>query len=507
MFEKFKYDLKHNRKHVTRMATAWFLFGAIILVFIFWGLTPAQQGMPSQAGAAAMVNDRTVPLAQLAELMERMRRDPRFQQYEQLGGDISQKILEQQAMSQLIEMELVRQETDKQRLWTTDAEVRDYIMAIPQFNEGGVFRSDLYRNYLQAVRKNPAEFEDEIRRERSLRRSVELFRAALQPLPLETERQKALGEMKAEVEFVRIPAESLIIPESIPQADVQAYVSKPENEAKLKAAYEARKQEFSTDETVRARHILVSTQGSDEKKALEKIKMVADKAKTEDFAKLAGQYSDDPGSKNKGGDLGSFTKDKMVEEFSEVAFELPIGQVSEPVKTQYGYHLIKVESKKPASTRTYEEVRNELASQEIARERSRSAVEELESAMRQGDAGAVAKFIDANKLKWEASGSFSIETDSIPKMGAGDEAIRTAFTLSPQKPVADRLVRQGPVAFIMRHKPVSTAKTEAKDPQAGLLAEFTASRRSEDALRLWLESLKKSARISYNARMGDTAAQ
>jgi peptidyl-prolyl cis-trans isomerase D len=407
-------------------------------------------------------------------------------------------------MSQLVEMELVRQETDKQRLWTTDAEVRDYIMGIPQFNEDGRFKPELYKNYLAAVRKSPAEFEDEIRRERSLRRSVEMFRAALQPLPIETERQKELGAMKAEVEFVRIPAESLVIPESIPQAEVQAYVAKPENEAKLKAAYEARKQEFSTDETVRARHILVS---GDDKKAEEKIKMIASKLKTEDFAKLAGQYSEDPGSKNKGGDLGSFTKDKMVEEFSKVAFSLPVGQVSEPVKTQYGYHLIKVESKKPAQTRTYEEARDDLASQEIARERSRAAVEQLEAAMRQGDAGAVTKFIEANKLKWETSGPFSIEAESIPKMNAGDDAIRTAFALNAQKPMADRLVRQGPVAFIMRHKGVQAAKDDAKDPQAGLLSEFTANRRSEDALRLWLESLKKGARISYNGSTGGPSNQ
>jgi len=450
-----------------------------------------------------VVNDQAVPLAQLADLMERMRRDPRFQQYEQLGGDISQKLLEQQAMSQLVEMEVLRQEADKQHLWTTDAEVRDVIMEVPQFNEEGRFKPELYRNYLTNVRKNPAEFEDEIRRERSLRRSVELFRSALQPIPLESDRQKELGAMKAEVEFVRIPADSLIIPEGVPQADGQAFLAKPENEAKVKAAYEARKQEFSTDESVRARHILVRAEegnADSQKKALDKIKTIQDKLKTEDFAKVAAQYSDDPGSKNKGGDLGFFTKDKMVEEFSKVAFSLAPGKVSEPVKTQFGYHLIKIEDKKPASTRKYEEAREELASQEIAKDRSRKAVEELETEMRKGDTSGVAKFVESNKLKWEASGPFSIETEQIPKMGAGDEAIRTAFSLSPQKPMADRLVRQGPVAYLMRYKAVAPSKEDAKNAQSALLTEMTANRRSEDALRLWIESLKKKAQISYSAK-------
>ncbi|MEK7358218.1 MAG: peptidylprolyl isomerase, partial [Bdellovibrionota bacterium] len=320
-----------------------------------------------------------------------------------------------------------------------------------------------------------------------------------------------LGAMKAEVDFVRIPSDSLVIPESIPQADVKAYIAKPENEAKLKAAYEARKEEFSTAETVRARHILVKAEEGDaaaEKKALEKIKTIVEKAKTEDFAKLASQFSDDPGSKAKGGDLGFFPKGKMVEEFDDAAFTQALGEVGDPVKSQFGYHIIKVEDKKPASSRSYEEARDDLASQELARERSQAAVEALEGALRQGDTGVVSKFVEANKLKWEESGAFSIESETIPKMNAGDDAIRAAFSLTPAKPLADRLVRQGPVAFVMRHKPVQAVKPDpSKDANSALLSDFMANRRSEDALRLWMDSLKKTARISYQGNTGNASNQ
>src|ERR1700739_5083039 len=97
---------------------------------------------------------------------------------------------------------------------------------------------------------------------------------------------------------------------------------------------------MSGQEEVHARHILV--EGEDEAKAIiEQLKGGAD------FAKLAKEKSKDPGAAE-GGDLGYFTKDQMVPEFAEVAFKLDKGQVSEPVKTQFGWHIIKVEARRSA---------------------------------------------------------------------------------------------------------------------------------------------------------------
>ncbi|RYZ71616.1 MAG: hypothetical protein EOP05_11865, partial [Proteobacteria bacterium] len=177
MFDNLKYNLKHNRKSVLRQSAAWAIFGVIILVFVFSGMTPKGQTM--QGGGAAMVNGQVVSMAKLQETVERMRRDPRFQQYEQLGGEFGQKLMQQQALSQVVEMELMKQQADKEHIWTTDAEVRDTIVAIPQFQEAGRFSRALYNNYLTAVGKTGAEFEREIRDERALRRTVELFRSAL----------------------------------------------------------------------------------------------------------------------------------------------------------------------------------------------------------------------------------------------------------------------------------------------------------------------------------------
>lgn len=116
----------------------------------------------------------------------------------------------------------------------------------------------------------------------------------------------------------------------------------------ISAYFEEHKGSMSTSDQVKASHILVET----EEEANDiKAKITAG----EDFATLAGTYSTDPGSKDLGGELGFFGKGLMVPEFEEVAFSLPIGEISSPVKTQHGYHIIKVEEKTEGKEATLEE--------------------------------------------------------------------------------------------------------------------------------------------------------
>lgn len=501
MLEALRYNLKNNRRGVLKQATAWFLFGAIILVFVFWGMTPHNQQV-AQGGAAANVNDAVISLADLSEGVERLRRDPRFEQLQALGGDAGRQLLQQQALSQLVEMELIRQATDSQRIWTSDAEVRDVITSIPQFQEEGRFKREQYMGYLQAVRKSPAQFEEQVRNEQSLRRTVRLFSAALRPTALELDKQKALSQMKANLEFVSVPTETLVIPETIKPADVNSFLADAGNEAKVKDYYESHKSDFSNEETVKARHILIQAKAGDaeaEKKALAKIEDIAKKAKTEDFGKLASQYSEDPGSKVKGGELEPFTRGKMVKEFEDVAFTAPLKEISKPVKTQYGYHLIQVLERKPAATRSLEDAKEEIAEILIAKERSKVAVESLQEALKKGDAASINKFVAEHKLKWEETGAFAVDAEAVPKIGPNDEVARLAFTLTAEKPLANELVRQGGTAYVVRYKPASSTKgEEKKEEKPELMAEMEAGRRSEDALRQWVEDLRKHAQITTN---------
>lgn len=508
MFEDLRYNLKHNRKSVVRQTAAWAIFGVIILVFVFWGMTPKNQSMAG--GSAAMVNGQVVSMARLQEVIERMRRDPRFQQYEQLGGEFGQKLMQQQALSQVVEMELMKQQAAKENIITTDAEVRDTIIQIPQFQEAGRFSRSLYNNYLQAVGKTGAEFESEIRDQRALQRTVELFRAAMNPIPQEVDREKALKGMKANAEFIRFSTEALVPVTAINATQSAAWLATPENEKKAKDAYEARKADYSTGETAKARHILVKTEAAtsaeDDKKALEKAQSIAKEAKAAgaNFAALAKKYSEDPGSKDKGGELGAFEKGRMVPEFDKVAFAAPIGEISEPVKSQFGYHIIQVEERKPAATKSFDEVKNDIAATMIAKERSKTALEDLEAKLKAGDPAAVNAFVATHKLKWEETGAFAIDADQVPKVGESDDAVRAAFALTSEKPVYEKIVRQGPAGFVLRYKAVPAEKEKKDDPESSpeLMAAFTSNRRSEDAIRQWMETVRKSAKITMNVDVG-----
>jgi len=118
------------------------------------------------------------------------------------------------------------------------------------------------------------------------------------------------------------------------------------------------------EQEVHARHILIRAAAGDEKaskEAEDKIKaMIARLKKGEDFVKLAGELTEDPSGKANGGDLGYFSKEQMVPEFSDTAFKLDKGQISEPVKTQFGWHVIKVEDKRVKAPPSFDEVKPQI---------------------------------------------------------------------------------------------------------------------------------------------------
>ena len=124
----------------------------------------------------------------------------------------------------------------------------------------------------------------------------------------------------------------------------------PEAARKL---YDETVKSVPAEQEVRARHILVENE--------DEAKTIATRVKGgEDFAKVAGELSKDPGSKTDGGDLGFFTKDRMVEPFAEAAFKLEPGQVSDPVKSQFGWHVIKVEDKRSKPVPSFDEMKDQV---------------------------------------------------------------------------------------------------------------------------------------------------
>ena len=136
-------------------------------------------------------------------------------------------------------------------------------------------------------------------------------------------------------------------------------------DADAKKFYDTNTEEFKNPETVKASHILFMVNKDDSEEVVKQKEAAAKKAaarakKGEDFSKLAKELSEEPGAKESGGDLGFFAKDRMVPEFAEAAFSQKPGTISDPVKTQFGWHVIKVTEKKPAGTVPFEEVKDQI---------------------------------------------------------------------------------------------------------------------------------------------------
>ena len=152
-------------------------------------------------------------------------------------------------------------------------------------------------------------------------------------------------------------------------------------DADAKSFYESNLKEFEQPETVKASHILFMVDADAAPEVVKEKQEAAQKAAArakggEDFATLAKELSEEPGAKESGGDLGFFPKDRMVPEFANAAFAANLNDISEPVKTQFGWHVIKVTDKKAAGTVPFDEVNNQITSY-LKSTRQREAVQKV----------------------------------------------------------------------------------------------------------------------------------
>ena len=507
MFE----DLRKRRKNVMKNVAAWVIFGAIILVFVFWGAASRlNSSSAAGAGAAARVNSTAISIVDVNEAVQKLENNPYVSQLMQ--GEEGRKRIQMLAVSQLVNTELAVQAADAAGLRTSDAQIRDLIVGIPAFNQDGRFQRERYNMYLQQIHKSPGDFETEIRREETVHNAERLLRMGVRPSAVEVAKTQELGKIKADLEFASFSDDKIVSANDVSEADIKEFLGKKENEAKVSEYFNLHKADFSTPEQVHARHILIKAEKGNkdsEAKALAQAKDIEERLRKKgDFAKLAKEFSDDPGSKDKGGDLGFFGQGKMVPEFEKTAFSLPAGTISGPVKTDFGYHLIEVLEKRPAKVAGLDQEKTGIAKILVAQEKARAQVAKLEGDMKKGDTAAVNAWVAAHKLKWDETGVFTLETERVPKIGANDEVAKMAFMLNSKKTMPDALIHQGPQQFILRYKAIpavaeKAGKTPAEKPE--MMAEYATNQRAQDAFQRWVTEARKTAKITVNPSIGEGA--
>lgn len=452
---------------------------SFVLLYIPSFLDTPTQGATTPDSVVANVEGQKITVAEFRRVYEQQMRSYR-QAY---GANLDERMLkqlgiDQRIVQQMIEQEIALVEARRLGIRASDAEVRERIASLPAFQENGQFIGN--ERYQQILRMQtppiqPGEFEQQMRQDII----VEKLQAALtgwmtvNDTEVDAEFQKRNEKVKLAV--VAFPADKFREGLTATDAEVASWFDGhkdayrvPEKRKirfipidmqamrdrvtvtgqEISRYYNENIDQFSTPEQVRASHILLKTEGKDDAAVKKQAEDLLQRIKAgADFAQLAKQFSEDEGSAEKGGDLDYFGKGQMVPEFDQVAFSLQPGQVSDLVKTQYGYHIIKVTDKKAAVTRSLDEVRQQIEDQlkfQKAQEQAQKLADTVAGELKKPeDFDAVAK---QNGLQASESGFFQSD-EPIAGLGLAPAVTQQAFAMK-QGEVSEPLRTSQGFAFI-----------------------------------------------------------
>jgi peptidyl-prolyl cis-trans isomerase D len=455
--------LDRMRRHMSWLK--WSL-GLVCLAFIIFYIPDFLRGSGADAAAGdtiAKVEGQDITAAEFRRTYQ-----AQLQAYRSAyGTNMSESLLkqlgiEQQILQQMVDERAALAEANRLGIKVSDEEVRQNIMSIPAFQENGTFIGDQrYQQLLRLQRPpiTPAEFEDSVHR----RLTVEKLRAALGDwlsIPdKELEEEYRRRNDKVKLAVVSFTTDSLRTQASASDGDIATYFEAHKNDFKIpekrkiryllidtdaarakivvptadiERAYNNNIEQYTTPEQVRASHILLKTEGKDDAAVKAKAEDLLKQARAgADFADLARKYSEDDASAKNGGDLDYFGRGRMVPEFDQAVFAMTPGQISEPVKTQYGYHIIKLADRKNATTRTLTEVRQQIMDQ-LAYERAQAQTSDLAQTLEKqiskpSDLDKVAK---AQGLVVQESGFFARD-EPILGLGPAPDVSARSFDIKP----------------------------------------------------------------------------
>lgn len=485
----------------TRSIMAFVIFGMIVVVFVLSDLTGRNTGSASMMGSAAEVNGELISIKDFQEEENRL-----AQYYSQLFGgqfdnELQRNMLKGEVMNSLVNKSVAAQAAEKEGIFATDAEVRHMIVEeLPYFKRDGVFQSDAYKAILSANRMTPGEFEAKLRKDIKNQRSRQLFEASMSLTQLQKNIEKELRSSKINLDFISLSLTDYAKNNSVPSAEIVKLLADPNFFKKVEDDYNINQAQYETKEQVKASHILIKADAQNEAAAKAKAESILLRAQKEDFGKLAAEFSEDPGSKIKKGDLGFFSKGQMVPEFEQAAFSLPVGKISGLVKSNFGFHIVKVTDKKEYSKASLESVKNEIAKKLVLEDRFNVFVKDIETKMNEGKTDEVLSALNQAKLGWKETGFFDIASETAPVMNSA-QAIKMGLSLSKSNPIASRLVREGDAQYLIRLKDTKVETTELNPPEQEKLEK----QKSSSAYSAWVETFKKSAKIEVNKSLTTTA--
>lgn len=377
---------------------AWLIVVIITIPFALFGINSYFEGINQVT--VAKVDGEKINAQAFENTMEQWRRNFRSQ----LGNDFDPALVDNpqfrmRVVEGLVADRLIQGYAREQGLRLSDKALRERIVNDPRFQSDGSFDPEAYRRVVSARGYSTEGYEQQQR----VMGGIEQFRNGLAESaivnPVEVDNLLALTLQRRDAEYAVIAASDALADVEVSEAEKQAeYEQNPSayqqpdrvrldyvtlslddiaeeiqlDDEEVEQAYEASKGQYLKPETRIASHILLTVPRSADEATQNQVRERAEEVLArirggEDFAELAAEVSEDPGSKRKGGDLGIIARGQMVPEFEEAVYSMNQGDISEPVRTEFGYHIIKLDALEPESQRPLEEVRDEVARAEQTR--------------------------------------------------------------------------------------------------------------------------------------------
>lgn len=386
--------------------TGWVALAFVAIIGLSLALSFGNSPTLTGRDYAARVNGEEIPVNEYRQVYQ----NQLVAQQEQFGGELPGFFLEQlqrEVLEGLVINRVIRQHVRDAGFRVSDQRVAEEIRSLPALQVGGEFSSQTYIALLAQQGLSPTRFEEEQREALAVQQLTNGVVGSSFFTPSEFRRYLLLEGEQREVSVVVFDPRELArsVDVSVPDEEVEAFYAENRDrfvteesvrlqyielsldalaagrevsEEDLRAAYEAERSRFTREEERRARHILVAVNSNrDEAAARERAAEVSDRlAAGDDFAALASEYSDDPGSAAQGGDLGFAPRGVFVGAFEEALFALAEGETSEPVRTEFGFHVIRLEAVRGESGRSFEDARDELLA-ELRRRLAEDAYFEL----------------------------------------------------------------------------------------------------------------------------------
>ena len=367
---------------------------------------------------------------------------------EQLGDSFDAKavasFLDAQTLSTLVDSVVLAQSAQEMGLLVSDKEIQRLVLDSPSFrNEAGIFDLESFKNYAQWEYGSEANFLDNIRQDMLRQKMVSLLYEQATISAAEA-RQAALYALEqVRIAYVKLDLEFLPAGESLEEEKIEAYLT--DNQDSIQVIYDETIDRYSEPERAQARHILIQVGADADDESVSSARAQIESAQEriaagESFDEVAEDVSEDPGSRDQGGDLGIFARGDNVDEIDEAAFSLEPGSVSDVLRSSFGFHLVEVVERWPASTRPFAEAAREIAIEQATRQAAEDRAEQLAEALR-GDIGGGLSLEEAarnRELVLETTPLLGRRPDGfIPGLGAAPEVLGEAFRLESTAPSGD----------------------------------------------------------------------